>query len=134
MVFSKATSVGDAASGDDSIAGVGRTCWLDEKGEVAKYKIGDTVKLAATAVNSDGTPIPDQDITWEIHIDPWWNTPSSAILRGSHLSYTIPQVVNEVDKTKSKDRNLLAVITVRAKGKNGTESIEPFAMLVGKSQ
>jgi hypothetical protein len=106
--------------------------WLDEKGEVAKYRIGDTVKLVASAVNSDGTPVPDADIAWEIHIDPWWKTPP-ATLRCGNISYILPEVTNEVDKTTSKDRNLLAVISVTAKGKNGTEAVEPFAMLVGKT-
>jgi hypothetical protein len=108
------------------------TRWMDENGEVPKFKIGDTVKLVASAVNSDGSAVPSNDIRWEIHIDPWWNTPA-ATLRGSNLSYTLPDVVNEEDKTKSKDRKLLAVITVRAKGKNGTEAVEPFATLVGKA-
>jgi hypothetical protein len=107
--------------------------WMDEKGEVAKYKIGDVVKLAATAVNSDGSPVPDEDISWEIHVDPWWNTPA-VTLRGANLSYTIPEVANEEDKATAKDRNLVAVITVKVKGKNGTESAEPFAMLVGKAE
>jgi hypothetical protein len=106
--------------------------WLDEKGEVAKYKIGDVLKLAAVAVNSDGSSVPDQDITWEIHIDPWWNTPTMT-LHGANLSYTIPEVTNDIDKTTAKDRKLLAVITVKAKGKNGTEAAEPFAMLVDKA-
>ena len=105
---------------------------MDEKGEVARYKIGDTVKLSASAVNSDGSPVPDQDIIWEIHIDPWWNTPA-VTLRGANTSYKLPEVANEQDKTTSKDRNLLAVISVKVKGKNGTEAVEPFAMLVGKS-
>jgi hypothetical protein len=106
--------------------------WMDEKGEVAKYKIGDMVKLSASAVNSDGTPVPDQDIIWDIHIDPWWNTPT-ATLHGSNISYVLPEVVNEQDKTTAKDRNLLGVISVKVKGKNGTEAVEPFAMLVGKA-
>jgi hypothetical protein len=107
--------------------------WMDEKGEVAPHKIGETLKLAATALNSDGTPVPDKDITWEIHIDPWWNTPA-ATLSGGNVSYTIPEVTNEEDKTKSKDRNLQAVLNVKVKGKNGTEAVEPFAMLVGKAE
>ena len=106
--------------------------WLDEKGEVPKFKIGDTVKLAATAVNSDGTRVPDQDISWEIHIDPWWNTPA-VTLPGGHTSYTLPEVANEQDKAIAKDRQLLAVISIKVKGKNGTEAVEPFAMLVGRS-
>jgi hypothetical protein len=106
--------------------------WMDEKGELAKYKLGDAIKLSVTAVNSDGSPVPDDKITWEIHIDPWWNTPA-ATLRGNNLSYTLPAgVANEQDKATSKDRNLLAVISVTVRGKNGTESIEPFATLVGK--
>jgi hypothetical protein len=106
--------------------------WMDEKGEVAKFKIGETIKLVASAVNPDGSAVPDDDITWEIHIDPWWNTPT-VTLHGANISYKLPEVANEVDKTTSKDRNLLAVITVKAKGKNGTEAAEPFAMLVGKA-
>lgn len=105
--------------------------WLDEKGEVAKYKIGDTVKLSASAVNSDGSAVPDEDISWEIHIDPWWKTPS-AFLRGGNTSYTLPEVMNEEDKINSKDRLLLGIITVKVKGKNGIEAVEPFAMLIGR--
>jgi len=108
------------------------TRWLDEKGEIPKYKVGDTIKLIATATNSDDTPVPSDDIEWEVHIDPWWNTPSVK-LRGSNLSYKLPEVVNEADKEKSKDRRLLAIVTVRVKGKNGTQAVEPFAMLVGKA-
>jgi hypothetical protein len=107
--------------------------WMDEKGEVPKYKIGDTVQLAATAVNSDGSPVPDRDIIWEIHIDPWWNTPA-VTLRGGHTSYTLPEVANEQDKAIAQNRALLAVISVKAKGKNGAEAIEPFALLVGKAE
>jgi hypothetical protein len=105
--------------------------WMDEKGEVAKYKIGDTVKLLAAAVNSDGSAVPDKDISWEIHIDPWWKTPST-ILKGARVSYILPEVANEEDKKTSQGRELLAVIKVKARGKNGTEAIEHFAMLVGK--
>jgi hypothetical protein len=105
--------------------------WMDEKGELAKYKIGDTVKLVAAAVNSDGSAVPDKDISWEIHIDPWWKTPST-ILEGARVSYVLPEVANEEDKTTSRGRDLLAVIKVRAKGKNGTVAVEHFAMLVGK--
>jgi len=97
--------------------------WLDEKGEVARYRIGDTVKLSASAVNSDGTPVRDGDISWEVHVDPWWNTPA-ATLRGGTASYTLPDVTNEVDREKSKDRNLLAVFTVTVKGNNGTVAVE----------
>ncbi|HEY8750639.1 MAG TPA: hypothetical protein VIM11_21825 [Tepidisphaeraceae bacterium] len=104
--------------------------WMDEKGEVAKYRIGDTVKLSASAVNADGTTVADQDIAWEIHIDPWWNTPS-VTLHGGNVSYTLPEVSNEVDRTTSKDRKFLGVINVKVKGKNGREAMEPFAMLVG---
>jgi len=105
--------------------------WMDEKGEVAKYKIGERVKLSASAVNSDGSAVPDEDISWEIQIVPWSNTPT-ATLRGSNTSYILPEATNEEDNAKSKDRNLLAVITVKVKGKNGTEAVEPFAMLLGK--
>ncbi|HEX3316280.1 MAG TPA: hypothetical protein VHR72_15385 [Gemmataceae bacterium] len=105
--------------------------WLDEKGEVAKHKMGETLKLSASARNSDGSAVPDEDITWEIHIDPWWNTPS-AMLRGGTAPYTLPEVANEVDREKSKSRSLLGVFTVRARGKNGVEAVEPFAMLVGR--
>jgi hypothetical protein len=106
--------------------------WLDEKGEIPKYKIGDKVKLSATAIDADGSPVPDGDISWEIHIDPWWQTPA-VTLRGSHTTYTLPDVVNEQDKATAKDRQLLAVISVRAKGRNGPEAVEPFAMLVGRT-
>ena len=56
--------------------------------------------LAASAVNSDGSPVSDKDITWEIHIDPWWNTPA-VTLRGARISYELPEVANEQDRTKS---------------------------------
>jgi len=105
--------------------------WLDEKDEVAKYKIGQTVRLSAAAMNSDGSAVPDEDISWEIHIDPWWNTPA-VTLRGGNTSYTLPEVSNEVDKTKSKGRLLLGIFTVKVRGKNGTEAVEPFAVLIGK--
>jgi len=55
------------------------------------------------------------------------------MLKGGQLSYTLPDVVNEQDKITAKDRNLLAVISVKVRGKNGTEAVEPFAMLVGKT-
>jgi len=106
--------------------------WLDEKGEVAKYRVGDTVKLAVSAVNSDGSSVPDSDISWEIHIDPWWKTPA-VTLKGAKTSYTLPEVATEEDRATAKDRSLLAVIKVKAKGKNGAEAVEPFAMLVGKA-
>jgi hypothetical protein len=105
--------------------------WLDEKGKVAKFKIGDTMTLSASAVNSDGSPVPGEDISWDIHIDPWWNTPS-VTLRGNTPTYTVPGVTNEADIAKSKDRNLLGIFTVKVKGKNGTEAVEPFAVLIGK--
>ena len=105
--------------------------WLDEKGEVARARIGDTMKLSVSAKNSDGTPVRDEDISWEIHIDPWWKTPS-ATLRGGSATYTLPEVMNAEDREKSKNRNLLGIFTVTAKGKNGIEAIEPFAMLVGR--
>ena len=105
--------------------------WLDEKGEVAKHKIGETLKLSASARNADGSVVPDEDITWEVHIDPWWNTPS-AMLRGGTASYTLPEVANDIDREKSKSRNLLGVFTVRARGKNGIEAVEPFAMLIDR--
>jgi hypothetical protein len=105
--------------------------WLDEKGEVAKYKIGETVKLAASAVNSDGTPVTDKDISWQIHIDPYWDTPA-VTLNGAKHAYKLPDAKSETEKEKAKDRNLLAVMTVKVKGKNGTEATEAFAMLVGK--
>ena len=105
--------------------------WMDEKGEGAKYQIGDTVKLAASAVNLDGSTLPDKDISWQIHIDPWWDTPP-VTLDGSQHSYKLPDAGSEVEKTKTKDRILLAVITVKAKGKNGAEATESFAMLVGR--
>ena len=90
-------------------------------------RIGDTVKLSASAKNSDGSAVPDSDITWEIHIDPWWNTPS-VTLRGGNPSYTLPEVTNEVDRSKSKDRILLGIFTVKVRGKNGTEAVEPFGL------
>jgi hypothetical protein len=105
--------------------------WLDEKDEVPKYKIGDTVKLVAAAKNADGSAVPDKDITWDVHIDPWWNTPSVKLM-GNNLSYILPDVTNDEDRVKSKDRILLGVVTVTVKGKNGKEAIEPFAMLVGR--
>jgi hypothetical protein len=107
--------------------------WMDEKGEVAPYKIGDAVKLSASAVNSDGSAVPDADVTWDVHVDPWWNTPS-AVLRGCNVTYVLPEVTNEADKAKAKGRKLLAVIYVKAKGKNGTEAVEPFAMLVDETK
>jgi hypothetical protein len=106
--------------------------WLDQKEEMPKYKIGDTVKLAASAVNLDGTPAPDKDISWEIHIDPWWKTPA-VTLHGGHISYTLLHVANEEDQATSKGRDLLAIITAKVHGKNGTEGVEPFAVLVGKA-
>ncbi len=105
--------------------------WLDEKGEIPKFKIGDTVKLSASAVNSDGSAVPDGDISWEIYIFPWPNTPP-VTLRGANATYTLPDFTNEVDKAKSKDREILCIMAVKVKGKNGTEAVEPFAMLVGK--
>jgi hypothetical protein len=105
--------------------------WMDEKGEVPPYKIGDVVKLSASAVNADGSMVPDEDISWDIHIDPWWHTPS-AKLAGAHVSYQLPKVTNEEDKATAKDRPLLAVIRVTVKGRNGTEAAEPFAMLVAQ--
>jgi hypothetical protein len=107
--------------------------WLDEKGEVPKYKIGDTVKLSASAVNADGSKVPSEDISWDIHIDPWWNTPAATV-RGGEASYTIPEVTNELDKSKSKDRNLLGIFTVKVKGKNDMEAVEPLAVLVGRKE
>src|SRR5579859_5542900 len=106
--------------------------WMDEKGELPKAKIGDTLTLSASAVNSDGTPVPDKDISWDIHIDPWWKTPS-VTLQGPRHSYKLPEVTNDADKATSKDRQLLMVIWVKAKGTNGTESVEPFTMLLGKA-
>jgi hypothetical protein len=107
--------------------------WLDETNEVPKYKIGDTIKLSASAVNLDGSRIPDKDISWEIHIDPWWKTPP-VTLQGARVSYTLPEVANDEDRKTSENRNLLAVVKVKAKGKNDTEAVEPFAMLVGKNR
>jgi hypothetical protein len=104
--------------------------WMDEKGEVAKYKIGDTVKLTASAVNSDGSSVPDKDISWEIRIDAWWKRPPT-ILEGAHASYTLPAAANDEERTAARSRVLLAVIKVTAKGENGTEATEHFAMLVG---
>jgi hypothetical protein len=103
---------------------------MDEKGEVARYNIGETVKLSASALNSVGSAVPDEDIVWDVPIDPWWNTPS-VTLHGGNTSYKLPDVANEVDKAKSKDRNLLGIFTVTVRGKNGTEAVEPFAVLVG---
>jgi len=105
--------------------------WMDEKGETAKYKIGGVVKLAATAVNADGSPVADQDISWDIRIDAWWKRPP-VILQGTGGSYTIPGAATEEEKKAVTERKLLAVIKVTAKGKNGTEATEHFAMLVGK--
>jgi hypothetical protein len=103
--------------------------WMDEKGEVGKCRIGDRVKLSASARNSDGTKVPDEDISWDIHIDPWWNTPSATV-RGGTGSYTLPDVMNDVDRMKSQNRNLLGIFTVKARGKNGTEAVEPLAVLI----
>ncbi len=105
--------------------------WMDQKGEIAKYKIGDVVKLIATAVNSDGSPVVDKDITWDIRIDAWWKR-RPTILTGTQASYTLPAAANEEEQTAARKRELLAVIKVTAKGKNGTEATEHFAMLVGQ--
>jgi hypothetical protein len=104
---------------------------MDQPGEVAPYKIGETFKLIASAVNSDGSPVPDKDISWEIRINQWWHTPP-VTLEGNNILYKIPEVVNEEDK-KMAVKKLQAIIKVKAKGKNGTESVETFAMLVGKA-
>ena len=48
------------------------------------------------------------------------------------MSYTLPDVTNEDDKAKSKDRDLLGNVSVKVKGKNGTEAIEHIVMLLGK--
>ena len=105
--------------------------WMDQKGEIAKYKIGDVVKLIATAVNSDGSPVVNKDITWDIRIDAWWKR-RPTILTGTQASYTLPAAANEEEQTAARKRELLAVIKVTAKGKNGTEATEHFAMLVGQ--
>lgn len=105
--------------------------WMDEKGEVAKYKLGETVKLLASAVNADGSPVADRDISWEIRIDAWWKR-RPFVLQGAQGSYPIPQAANEEEKTVAQARPLLAVIKVTAKGNNGTEATEHFAMLVAK--
>jgi hypothetical protein len=105
--------------------------WMDEKGEVAKCRIGDTVKLHATAVNADGSPVADKDISWDIRIAAWWKQ-KPFILQGAQGSYILPQAANEEEKAEAQKRQLLAVIKVTAKGNNGTEATEHFAMLVGK--
>jgi hypothetical protein len=107
--------------------------WLDEKGEVAKYKIGETVRLAASAVNSDGSPVPDKDISWQVHIDPYWETPPVTLNGASH-SYKLPDSTNAAEKEKAKDRNLLGVMIVKVKGKNGTEATEIMTTLVGRAE
>jgi hypothetical protein len=105
--------------------------WLDEKGEIAPARIGETVKLAASAVNSDGSPVPDEDFSWQIHIDPFWDTPSVTLNGAKHV-YKLPDAASAAEKDKARARNLLAVLTVKVKGKNGTEATETFAMLVGR--
>jgi hypothetical protein len=105
--------------------------WMDEKGEVAKYKIGDTVKLLASAVNADGSPVPDKDISWDIRINAWWKR-RPVVLQGAQGSFTLPAAANEEERDTAQKRLLLAVIQVKAKGSNGTEATEHLAMLVGQ--
>jgi hypothetical protein len=105
--------------------------WMDEKGEVAKYKIGETVKLLVSATNADGTSVADKNISWEIRIDAWWKRAPIA-LQGPRGSFILPEAANEEEKEVAQARKLLAVIKVTAKGNNGTEATEHFAMLVGK--
>ena len=105
--------------------------FMDEKGEVAKCKPGEVVKLFASAVNADGSPVPSQDISWEIGIDAWWKRPP-AIIEGAHGSYRLPEAANDEERTVAQKQDLLAVIKVSARGNNGTEATEHFAMLVGK--
>jgi hypothetical protein len=105
--------------------------WMDERGEVAKYKIGDKVKLIASAVNADGSPVADKDISWDIRINAWWKRPP-VIVQGAQGSFTIPAATNEEERSEAQKRVLLTVIKVTAKGNNGTEATEHFAMLVGK--
>jgi hypothetical protein len=105
--------------------------WMDEKGEVPPYKVGDTVKLHAAAVNADGSPVADKDIAWDIRIAAWWKQ-KPFVLHGAAGTYTIPQAANEEEKAEAQKRQLLAVIKVTAHGRNGTEATEHFAMLVGQ--
>lgn len=105
--------------------------WMDEEGEVPKYKVGDTVKLRAAAVNADGSPVADKDISWDIRIAAWWKQ-KPFILQGTEGTYTIPHAANEEEKAEAQKRTLLAVLKVTARGRNGTESTEHFAMLVGQ--
>ena len=104
--------------------------WMDEKGEVPQYKVGDTVKLQAAAVNADGSPVADQDLSWDIRIAAWWKQ-KPFVLHGAAGTYTIPHAANEEEKAEAQKRQLLAVLKVTAQGRNGTESTEHFALLVG---
>jgi hypothetical protein len=104
--------------------------FMDVKDEVAKYKIGDVVKLTASAINSDGSPVADKDMSWEIRMDRWWKR-QPTILQGPRTSYTLPDAGNEEERAAVRNRPLMAVIKVTAKGKNGTEATEYMAMLVG---
>jgi hypothetical protein len=103
----------------------------DEKGEVAKYKLGDAVKLRASAVNADGSPVADRDISWEVRIDAWWKRPP-VILHGAQGSCTLPEAANDEERAAARERELLAILKVTVKGNNGTEATEHFAMLVAR--
>jgi hypothetical protein len=105
--------------------------WMDEKGEVPQYQAGDTVKLQAAAVNADGSPVAEKDLSWDIRIAAWWKQ-KPFVLHGAAGTYTIPHAANEEEKAEAQERKLLAVIKVTARGSNGTESTEHFAMLVGQ--
>jgi hypothetical protein len=105
--------------------------WLDEKGEVGKYKLGEAMKLLASAVNADGSPVADKDIAWEVRIDRWWKRPAVR-LQGAEASCALPGAANDEEREIAQQKNLLVVIKVTAKGNNGTEATEHFAMLVAK--
>ena len=129
IVFSKATL--DEMPPVITIRSPGSSArWMDEKGEKPKYAVGDIVPLSASAVNSDGTAVPDTDISWDIRIEAWWKR-RPTVLRSAAGSYTVPQAANGEEKTIAGKRPLLAVIKVTARGKNGTEATEHMAMLVG---
>jgi hypothetical protein len=105
--------------------------WMDEKGEVGKCKLGEAIKLLAAAVNADGSPVADKDISWEIRVDRWWKRPAIK-LQGAQGTCTLPGAANDEEREIAQTRALLAVIKLTAKGNNGTEATEHFAMLIGK--
>jgi hypothetical protein len=106
--------------------------WMDEKGEVAQCKLGDVVKLVASAVNADGSPVPDKDISWDVRIEAWWKR-RPMILQGREGTVKLLPAANEEEVAEAGKHRLLAVIKVTARGNNGAEATEHFAMLVGKA-